>query len=56
MKKVQLFGNPEEFRAVVKCCLIAQTVGQLSKISGWFGLMEMRLLMSISHGLMRFWL
>lgn len=36
MRKVQLFGNPEESRAVVKDCLITQTAGQLSGISGWF--------------------
>lgn len=33
----QLFGNSEEFRAVVKHCLIAQAIGQLSRIFGWFG-------------------
>lgn len=35
-KKVQLFGNFEKFRVVVKCCLITQVVGQLSGIFGWF--------------------
>lgn len=36
MRKVQLFGNPEESKAVVKDCLITQTAGQLSGSSGWF--------------------
>jgi len=36
MRKVQLFGNPEESRAVVKDFLITWAVCQLSGISRWF--------------------
>ena len=36
MRKVQLFGNPEESRAAVKECLITWAVYQLSGIFGWF--------------------